>query len=130
RRFGPDVGSEGQADGGDGKACEAGGTTRKTIPPLLDRATPPTAIFTLVDTNTMEVTLFRAVRPPVAFLLCGHEGGMQRAVGVSYDWTTGTCYRETVLRMETPVLEKMDRVSRLRLGLKRPGVDVLAPRRD
>ncbi|TKA61519.1 hypothetical protein B0A49_08340, partial [Cryomyces minteri] len=80
-------------------------------------------IFTLVDTNTMEVTLFRAVRPPVAFLLCGHEGGMQRAVGVSYDWTTGTCYRETVLRMETPVLEKMDRVSRLRLGLKRPGVD-------
>ena len=32
-------------------------------------------------------------------LLCGSEGGMQRAVMCSYDWTTSTLYRETVLRM-------------------------------
>ena len=76
-------------------------------------------IFTLVDTNTLTVTLFSAVRPPVAVVLCGNEGGMQRALLCSYDWSTQTLYRESVLRMETLVLEKMQRVGRLRLGLKR-----------
>jgi hypothetical protein len=76
-------------------------------------------IFTLVDTNTMTVTMFEAVKPPVVVLLCGAEGGMQRAIACSYDWTTGTCYRETVLRMETPVLEKMSRVERFRFGMNR-----------
>jgi hypothetical protein len=76
-------------------------------------------IFTLVDTNTMAVTIFEAVKPPVAVLLCGAEGGIQRAVACSYEWTTGICYRETVLRMETTVLEKMSRVSRFRFGMNR-----------
>lgn len=67
----------------------------------------------------MTVTMFEAVKPPVAVLLCGAEGGMQRAIACSYDWTTGTSYRETVLRMETPVLEKMSRVERFRFGMKR-----------
>jgi hypothetical protein len=58
-------------------------------------------IFTLVNTSTMTVTLFQAARPPIGFIAVGAEGGMQRAVGVSLDWTTGTLYRETVLRMET-----------------------------
>ncbi|KAJ5655058.1 hypothetical protein N7490_002061 [Penicillium lividum] len=74
-------------------------------------------IFTLVDTNTMTVTLFEAVRPPSVVLLCASEGGMQRAIACSYQWTTGTCYRETILRMETPVLEKMSRVSRVKVGV-------------
>ena len=77
-------------------------------------------VFTLVDTNLMTVTMFEAVRPPTAVLLCGSEGGMQRAVMCSYDWTTQTLYRETVLRMETLVLEKMPRVGRFRFGMKRP----------
>lgn len=76
-------------------------------------------IFTLVDTNTLTVTLFSAVRPPVAVVLCGEEGGMQRALLCSYDWSTQTLYRESVLRMETLVLEQMARVGRLRLGLRR-----------
>ena len=76
-------------------------------------------IFTLVDTNTLTVTLFSAVRPPVAVLLCGAEGGMQRALLCSYDWASQTLYRESVLRMETVVLEKMQRVGRVRLGLRR-----------
>jgi hypothetical protein len=63
--------------------------------------------------------MFEAERPPVVALLCGSEGGMQRAVMCSYDWTTQTLYRETVLRMETKVLEKMSRVGRVRFGLKR-----------
>ncbi|CAF9904239.1 MAG: hypothetical protein HETSPECPRED_003460 [Heterodermia speciosa] len=77
-------------------------------------------IFTLVDTNTLTVTLFAAQRPPVAVVLCGEEGGMQRALLCSYDWATQTLYRETVMRMETVVLEQMTRVGRLRLGLNRP----------
>ena len=76
-------------------------------------------IFTLVDTYTMTVTLFEAVRPPVAVVLCGEEGGMQRALLCSEDWTTGTLYRETVLRMDTRVWDKTDTLARVRLGLKR-----------
>ena len=76
-------------------------------------------IFTLVDTHTMTVTLFSALRPPVAALMCGEEGGMQRAVLCSYEWTSQTLYRETVVRMETPVYELMDPVGRVRLGLQR-----------
>lgn len=97
-------------------------------------------IFTLVDTGklsllshsscivniyshilgSMTVTLFQAARPPVCFLLAGSEGGMQRAIGCSYDWTTATLYRETVLRMETPIIDKMHRVSRVKIGFNRP----------
>lgn len=84
-------------------------------------------LFTLVDTNTLTVTLFRAVRPPVALLLCGSEGGMQRALLCSYDWKTQTLYRESVLRMDTLVLEKMSRVDRFRLGLKRPIAETVNP---
>lgn len=78
-------------------------------------------IFTLVDTYTMTITLFEAVHPPIAVIMCGAEGGMQRALLCSEDWTTGTLYRETVLRMETRVWDKMDPVSRIRLGIKRDG---------
>jgi hypothetical protein len=80
-------------------------------------------VFTLVDTLTLTVTIFTAVRPPVAVLLCGHEGGMQRAVMASYDWKEQTLYREAVLRMETPVLEAMSRMHRFRFGFSRPMVD-------
>ena len=77
-------------------------------------------VFTLVDTNTMTVTLVRAVRPPVALLLCGSEGGMERALLCSYDWKSQTFYRESVLRVDTLVLDKMSRIDRFRLGLRRP----------
>lgn len=60
-----------------------------------------------------------AVRPPVAALLCGSEGGMQRAVMCSYDWPTQTFYRESVLRMETRMLERMPRIGRVKFGLRR-----------
>ena len=86
---------------------------------------PAPKVFTLVDTYTMTVTMFEAERPPVVALLCGSEGGMQRAVLCSYDWTTQTLYRESVLRMETRVLEKMSRVGKLRFGLKRTVRDTL-----
>jgi hypothetical protein len=74
-------------------------------------------LFTLVDTYSMTVTLFRATRPPVAVIICGSEGGMQRAVLCSYEWRTQTFCRETVLRMKTMVVEKMFRVDRFQFSL-------------
>ncbi|KAL3480775.1 hypothetical protein BJX99DRAFT_243989 [Aspergillus californicus] len=85
-------------------------------------------VFTLVDTNLMTVTLFSAVRPPVALVICGSEGGMQRGLLCSYDWKNQTLYRETVVRVDSMALERMSRVDRFRLGLKRPLPEtVLAP---
>ncbi|KAJ4160089.1 hypothetical protein NW754_003213 [Fusarium falciforme] len=77
-------------------------------------------IFTLVDTYNMELTLFEAVRPPMALMFCASESGMQRAIGCSYEWETSTMYRETVLRMPTTALNRMYRVPRFRLGIQRP----------
>lgn len=67
----------------------------------------------------MEVTLFEAAYPPVYLFLCASEGGMQRAIGCSYDWTNQTMQRETVLRMPTPSLNRMERVSRFKIGIQR-----------
>lgn len=39
-------------------------------------------IFTLIDTYTMTVTLFEAVRPPIAVVLCGDEKGHAASVAV------------------------------------------------
>lgn len=63
--------------------------------------------------------MFHASRPPVVALLAGSEGGMQRALMCSYDWTTQTLYRESVLRMETVMLDRMPRIGRVRFGLRR-----------
>ncbi|MDI1493462.1 MAG: hypothetical protein OHK93_005252 [Ramalina farinacea] len=75
-------------------------------------------IFTLVDSYTMTVTLFSAVNPPVAAVACGGEGGMQRTLLCSWDWTNNTLYRETVLRLETRTYWRMNPVGRIRLGLQ------------
>lgn len=82
-------------------------------------------IFTIVDTYTMTVTLIEAVRPPVMVLLCASEGGMQRAVACSYEWRTGTLYKEAVMRMETQVLGRMERIGRVSFGFFRPKDDGL-----
>jgi hypothetical protein len=76
-------------------------------------------LFTLVDTGSMSVTLFTAERPPTCFIMAGSEGGMKRVIGCSYDWTTATMYRETVLRMETRFEDAMSRVARVKIGFKR-----------
>lgn len=76
-------------------------------------------IFTLVDTYNMQLILFEAVRPPVTLMFCASEGGMQRAIGCSYEWESQTMYRETVLRMPTTSLNRMDRVPRFRMGIQR-----------
>ncbi|OTB10650.1 hypothetical protein K445DRAFT_322773 [Daldinia sp. EC12] len=75
--------------------------------------------FTLIDTYTRTATVFYAVRPPTALIVCGQEGGMQRAVLCSYDWRRGTFSREAVVRVKTIVLERMFRVDRFRFALNR-----------
>ncbi|KAI0144641.1 hypothetical protein GGR57DRAFT_481567 [Xylariaceae sp. FL1272] len=76
-------------------------------------------VFTLIDTYAMTATAFRAARPPTAVIVCGHEGGMQRAILCSYDWQEGTFVREAVIRVKTLVLDRMFRVDRFRFALNR-----------
>jgi hypothetical protein len=45
---------------------------------------------------------------------------MLRAVLCSYDWKTQTLTRQSVLRMETPSIDYMYRISRVRFGFERP----------
>jgi hypothetical protein len=79
-----------------------------------------TQVFTLIDTVSMTATLFKAVRPPTCLLVGGSEGGMKRALACSYDPRTGTFYRETVLRIPSQCVSRMDDMQRIRLGLRKP----------
>ncbi|KAI0424597.1 hypothetical protein F5Y09DRAFT_323956 [Xylaria sp. FL1042] len=74
-------------------------------------------VFTIVDTYSMTATLIRAVHPPTAALVCGQEGGMRRVLLCSYDYSTQTFHRESVIRMPTKVLDRMDRVDRFRFSM-------------
>ncbi len=50
----------------------------------------------------MTVTLVYAARPPSVLQIGGRDGGMKRALACSFDVTTGTMFRETVLRIPSP----------------------------
>jgi hypothetical protein len=78
----------------------------------------PDRIFTLVDTYTMTATTFRAVHPPSVVLACGRESGAQRALLCSYNYGTQTFHRETVLRMQTEVRDRMARIPRFRFSME------------
>jgi len=93
--------------------------TRRLVEKAKDAMPGDMRVFTLVDTYSMTVTLFQARRPPEVLLVCGSEGGMQRTIGCSFEWTSQTFFKETVLRLETRVLERMDRIRRVRLGIRR-----------
>jgi hypothetical protein len=67
---------------------------------------PNHRLFTLLDTGSMTVSVFTAERPPSAALICGEEGGMLRVVLCHYERSTATMHKETVIRMETPILDK------------------------
>ncbi|KAH9990065.1 hypothetical protein F4779DRAFT_610163 [Xylariaceae sp. FL0662B] len=80
-------------------------------------------IFTLIDTATATISRFRARKPPVAIFICGQHGGMHRALLCSYDAFNNKFIRETVLRIDSQVTEKMGRVSKFRLSLNTPVSD-------
>ncbi|KAK8050170.1 hypothetical protein PG994_011900 [Apiospora phragmitis] len=75
--------------------------------------------FTVIDTYSMTAMAFRAARPPTAVVVCGQEGGMQRAALCSYDWKRNTFSREQVVRLKTIVLDRMSRMGWFRFSLKR-----------
>ena len=75
--------------------------------------------FTLIDTFTLTATAFEAERLPVAAIICGQEGGMQRALLCSYDPVSRAFCKETVLRMKTTCLERMPRMDRFRFAMRR-----------
>jgi len=53
---------------------------------------------------------------------------MLRAVLCSFDWKSQTLYRESVLRMETPSIGRMNRIRRVRFGFQRPNPPRTFPR--
>jgi hypothetical protein len=61
--------------------------------------------FTLIDTGTLTVNVFAAERPPSVALIVGREGGMLRVALCHYERSTATLFKETVLRMETPMMD-------------------------
>lgn len=77
---------------------------------------PGHRLFTLIDTATMTVSIFSAVRPPSVALICGREGGMLRVVMCHYERSTNCLYKETILRMETPMLDKASMLSWVKLA--------------
>jgi hypothetical protein len=95
-------------------ACKAEGERIGKEPSwIADRMNPPQGsmlpgqrLFTLIDTGTMTVSVFAAERPPSVALIAGREGGMLRVVLCSYERSNATLVKETVLRMETPMLDK------------------------
>ena len=74
----------------------------------------------------MTVSLIISAWPPQALVACGTEGGMERVLVCSYDWTTGVMYKESVLRFPGKVLESMHTLPGIRLGLKRTMESVYA----
>lgn len=98
---------------------------RVGLPPASGRSAPggPETgfLFTLVDTYAMTATAFRAARPPTALIVCGREGGMQRAALCSYDYRNNVFAREQVIRVPTTVLDRMSRMPRFRFALRRQG---------
>jgi hypothetical protein len=99
--------------------CACSELTDKKLQRMGRSAMGEDKIFTLIDTVTMTATLLTAAWPPQALIACGTEGGMERVLACSYDWTTGVFYRESVLRIPGKMFAQMHRLPTIRLGLKR-----------
>jgi hypothetical protein len=103
-------------------AAEIDGKTGELIPQKpVDPGSQTSGLktFTLIDTFTLTATAFQAERLPVAAIICGQEGGMQRALLCSYDPVSRAFCKETVLRMKTTCLERMPRMDRFRFAMRR-----------
>ncbi|KAK7947910.1 uncharacterized protein PG986_008796 [Apiospora aurea] len=94
------------------------------LPPLLgednsETSEPLLPIFTFIDTYSTTAAAFRSARPPMAVVVFGREGGMQRAALCSYDWKRNNFAREQVVRLKTTVFDRMLRMDRFRFSLER-----------
>jgi hypothetical protein len=91
-------GKDGKERIGNGPAWIEGSAPKPKLP-------PGQRFFTLIDTGTMTVTVFAAEKPPSVALIVGREGGMLRVALCHYERSTATLVKETVLRMESPMLD-------------------------
>lgn len=73
--------------------------------------------FTLVDTGSLTVSIFSAVRPPSVALICGREGGMLRTVLCHYERSNNCLYKETVMRMDSMTLNQAKTLSWIKLSM-------------
>lgn len=83
--------------------------------------------FTLVDTQMLTLTHFHAARPPTAMLICGNDGGKQRALLCSYDWETKTFRRQKTMRVAYRDLDLLHRVDGLRYVLTKHTDETRSP---
>ena len=79
---------------------------------------PGHRLFTLVDTNSLTVSVFTAQRPPTVAVICGREGGMLRTVLCSWRFSMDCLFREAVVRLpsDTWDIAKMPGWLKLSLG--------------
>ncbi|KAL3423873.1 hypothetical protein PVAG01_05620 [Phlyctema vagabunda] len=99
--------------------CSPDPLDQPDIAPALDVRRVPEGhvVFTLLNTGSMTVSIFSAPRPPTVALLCGQEGGMLRAVLCSYNESRNALRKETVLRMETTMVDHANKCGWLKLSL-------------
>lgn len=101
--------------------CDRSADERIGLNPPPDRLRPEHLppghrLFTLIDTCTLTVSIFSAVRPPSVALMCGREGGMLRVLLCSYERSTNALQKQSVLRMESPIYEHARSLGWLKLG--------------
>jgi MFS family permease len=89
--------------------------TKSDSPPLLR---DDHRVFTIVDTGNLTVSIIQTVNPPTVALICGREGGMLRALLCSWDFTSDTLYRETVMRLTSDCVDMAVTKSWLRVCLR------------
>ncbi|ATZ56860.1 hypothetical protein BCIN_14g00750 [Botrytis cinerea B05.10] len=85
--------------------------------------------FTLIDTYTLTAIPFEAELPPSVVLAGARARGLVRMLLCSYDANTATLCKESVVRMETVVLERMPKLNRVRFALKPTRDDAIAESR-
>ena len=93
---------------------------------------PGQRLFTLVDTNSLSVSIFTAQRPPTVALICGREGGMLRTILCSWRFSMDCLFREAVVRLpsDTWDIAKMPSWLKLSLGNQEDMLDGIRWQRD
>ena len=74
-------------------------------------------LYTLVDTGSLTVSIFSAVRPPSVALIAGREGGMLRTVLCHYERSDNCLYKETVVRMDSMTLNQAKTLSWIKVSM-------------
>lgn len=72
--------------------------------------------YTLIDTWTQSAMVFTARRPPNVAVVCGRERGFARTLLCSYDKSNNCLMRESVVRLESTVLDRMPQLDHIKIS--------------